>query len=773
MDLIKQTLDRAWQHYQTGQWPQAEQLYHQVLAVNPDNVDALHLLAAIAGQTGRESLAVDYLRAVLRLQPGMAAAHNNLGNALAAQKKFVEAIASLQEAVRLRPDDAMAHNNLERARHEAGRLAHEHLIRGVALAEQRQLLEAMACFQESLRLRPDFAEAHNNLGNALCEAGRYVEAEACLRRALGICPDYPEALYNLGNVLLRQRRWKESLGNHEEAQEKLTEAVACYRLTLERKPDHAEAHLNLGNVSKEQEDLDEVVACYRRALERKPDYAEAHLNLGNVSKEQGDLDEAVACYRRALELKPDYADAHSNLLLTLQYRTEVTPTELAKAHAEYDQQHAATMYSSIAPHEKSPNSQTRLRVGGAATNPGGSRVRQERGPSDHRPHSGECGYIGRPPGHLDTLRVGFVSPDLGRHPVGYFLVRVLENLNREQFETTCYSDRPAHDDLTARLQAAASHWRDVKGRSDDQLAEQIRADRIDILFDLAGHTAHNRLLVFARRPAPVQITWAGYVGTTGLKAMDYLLADRFEIPPQAEADYCETVLRMPDGYVCYEPPSYAPAVSALPALAKGSVTFGCFNNPAKINPQIVAVWAKILRRLPASQLVLKYRGLRTGRNAARLIDEFADHGIDPHRVTRLGSSPHVELLAAYHHIDVALDPFPYSGGLTTCEALWMGVPVVTCPGPTFASRHSLSHLSNVGLTETIATDLDEYVELAVALAGDLPRLAALRSGLRDRMAASPLCDGPRFAANLGALLHDVWERWIGSVIPMNQPGSER
>jgi predicted O-linked N-acetylglucosamine transferase (SPINDLY family) len=431
-------------------------------------------------------------------------------------------------------------------------------------------------------------------------------------------------------------------------------------------------------------------------------------------KDQGNLDEAVACHRRALELKPDYAEAHSNLLFDLQYCPGVTPEALAAAHAEYDRRHAASLRGAFVGQEK---------------------VGDRRG----------------------RLRWGFVSPDLGRHPVGYFLVRVLENLSRKRQATICYSDRIVKDDLTHRIQAAVTGWRDATGISDQRLAEQIRADRIDILFDLAGHTAGHRLLVFARKPAPIQVTWAGYAGTTGLKAMDYLLADRYEIPAGAERHYQERVLRMPDGYVCYDPPAYAPAVTPLPALDRGQVTFGCFNNPAKVTPQVIEAWARILRRLSGARLVLKFRGFDDHGVARRFAEMFAAQAIAPGRLELLGFSPHAELLAEYRRIDLALDCFPYSGGLTTCEALWMGVPVITCPWETFASRHSLSHLSNVGLTETIARDVDEYVELAVSLAGDVPRLAALRAGLRQRMAASPLCDGKRFAGHLMSLLRGVWE----------------
>jgi predicted O-linked N-acetylglucosamine transferase (SPINDLY family) len=299
----------------------------------------------------------------------------------------------------------------------------------------------------------------------------------------------------------------------------------------------------------------------------------------------------------------------------------------------------------------------------------------------------------------------------------------------------------------------------VNSISDQALSEQIRRDQIDILFDLAGHTAGNRLLVFARRPAPIQITWLGYAGTTGLAAIDYVLADRHEIPQVAERYYTERVLWMPQGYLCYTPPPNAPAVSPLPALTTGVVTFGSFNNPAKINQKVVEVWAEILKRLPQSKLVLKYKGIDDPSVVGRLKQTLASQGVEPGRLECLGWSPHPQLLGAYNAIDLALDTFPYNGGLTTCEALWMGVPVITCPGETFASRHSLSHLSSVGRTETVAKDFDEYVDLAVTFATDLPRLASLRVSLRQQMVDSPLCDAGRFAADFTQILRALWQRW--------------
>ena len=701
-----------------GKQDEAVACYRRVLEVKPDYAEARYNLGRALREQGNLDEAIACYRRLLELKPDYAEAHNNLGAALNDQGRPDEAVACYRRALELKPDYAEAHNNL-----------------GAALREQGQLDQAVACYRRVLELKPDYAEAHNNLGNALQSQKKPDEAIACYRRALELKPDSAEAHNNLGNVLNEQgmpdraiacfHRALElkpgfaevycNLGNALKDQRKQDEAIACYRRALELKPDYAEVYTNLGLALGDQGKLAEALACFRRAVELKPDMTEAHVNLGNTLMQQANHDEALACYHRALELKPDYVETHSNLLLGLHYCPGITPAALAEAHVEYDRQHAAPLRDALAKQDAIPDRDGRLRL-------------------------------------------GFVSADLGRHPVGYFLVRVLENLSHQQHQIVCYSDGILKDDLTHRMQAAATQWRDVMDLSDQRLAEQIREDRIDVLFDLAGHTARNRLLVFARKPAPIQVTWAGYVGTTGLSAMDYLLADRYEIPPGTERHYRERVLRMPNGYVCYDPPVYAPAVASLPALARGELTLGCVNNPAKISSQVIDVWAKILRRLPQARLLLKFKGGNDCGMVRRFAEMFAARSIDPGRLELLGQSSHVELLAEYNHVDLALDPFPYSGGLTTLEALWMGVPVMTCPGDTFASRHSLSHLSSVGLTDLIARDLDEYVELAVSLAGDLPRLAALRAGLRQRMAASPLCDGKRFAANFASLLQDVWKK---------------
>jgi predicted O-linked N-acetylglucosamine transferase (SPINDLY family) len=442
--------------------------------------------------------------------------------------------------------------------------------------------------------------------------------------------------------------------------------------------------------------------------------AEVHYNLGTVFQDQCLLADAVACYRRVLELKPDHTVAHSNLLMNIQYDAAITPEDLLRESTAWEKAQLA-----------------------------GTRVM-------HRPQND--------PDPARRLRIGYVSGDLRRHPVGYFLDGVLACHDPEQFRVHCYANQSFGDDLTERLRANSARWQAIFGKPDEEVAEMIRADGIDILVDLAGHTARNRLTVFGIKPAPVQATWAGYVGTTGLSAMDYLISDNRETPEGTDHWYVESIMRLPDCYVCYAPPDYAPPVAPLPAARNGFITFGCFNNLAKINPEVIGLWTELLRNLPDARLLMVTKALGDPRISRRYRDAFDAGGVGG-SVDFSGMVPHRELLERYGDVDVALDPFPYSGGLTTLESLWMGVPVVTLGGERFASRHTLSHLAAAGLHELIADDRAAYVAKAVSLAGDLPRLQELRLSMRDRLAASPLCDAPRFTRNLEQAYRSMWRKW--------------
>ncbi len=600
-----------------------------------------------------------------------------------------------------------------------------------------QLDAAVVSLRHAVRVGPDVPAAHNHLGIALSQQGQLDEAIGCLRNAIRLAPDSPDIAHNLQVLLAERARREVATGNGLLAQAQDDDAAACFRRALELNPENAEAHNNLGTLAGGRGDLPEAAEYYRRAVLARPDYFDAHRNLGIIYERQGRITEAVANFRRAVELRPESADAlqrlgiglrhlgrmddaldvlrravqldpshaiaNSTLLLTMQYHQHVSVAQLDTAHREFDQRHGAPLRAAWPVHQNDPDPERRLRV-------------------------------------------GFVSADLGTHPVGYFLMRVLQNLDPLQVETICYSDRQGPDPMTEKLRAVAGGWRHTVGQNDEQLAQMILGDRIDILLDLAGHTGNNRLLAFARKPAPLAVTWAGYVGTTGLEAMDFLLADHQQVLASAEPFIRERVLRMPDGYVCYDPPEHAPPVAPLPALSRGHVTFGSLNNVDKITPAVVEVWAAILRRTPGSRLVLKNMGMDDPAVVGRLHEEFARHGVDVARLELQGWSAARDALAEYGRLDIALDTFPYNGGLTTCEALWMGVPVITCPGETFAARHGIGHLSNVGLTEMIAETLDDYVELAVTLAGDRPRWRPCGAGCGGAWPPRPCAtasDSPR------------------------------
>jgi len=334
-------------------------------------------------------------------------------------------------------------------------------------------------------------------------------------------------------------------------------------------------------------------------------------------------------------------------------------------------------------------------------------------------------------------------------------------VDREQFEIFCYANMAREDDFTGKIRAHADHWRDISLMSDDEAAQTIRADKIDILIELTGHAGDHRLVMFGRKPAPIQVLGGGHYCTSGLDTMDYILSDAVETPEDEEQWFSETTVRMPHGYVCYAPPDYAPEVNSLPALEKGTITFGCCNNLAKINDQVMSLWADILKGIPESRLTLRTNTLDDAATARRVLDRFEELGVAPERVALAGGAPHEAFMAHYHEVDIALDPFPYSGGLTTCEALWMGVPVLAMAGGTFAGRHSASHLRNVGLEGWVAATAEEYLSLAQGHRRDLKKLGELRASLRDQMAKSPLCDGARYACDLEAIYRRVWKSWCG------------
>ncbi len=695
--------------------------YRRALEIKPDNAEVLNNLGNAQSDLGRlADAAVSYRRA-LEIKPDYAEAHNNLGITLKNLGRLEDAVASYRRAVEIKPDYANAHNNLGVALNGLGHLddavasyrraleikpdyAEAHSNLGIALINLGRLDDAVASCRRALEIKPDYAEAYNNLGVALNNLGHPEDAEASCRRALEIKPDYAEAHSNLGNAL-------KNLGRFDEA-------VASYRRALEIKPDHAETHSYLGIALKRLGRLDEALASYRRALEIKPDYAEAHINLGNALQDLGHLDDAVASFRRALEIKPDYTEAYNSLLFASNYLPDQPAEMLLTASQNYGELVA--------------------------------RKARPYGDWHNVPDAGR------------SLRVGWVSGDLSNHPVGYFVESLLATLATDaagRIELFAYPSHFKTDALTERIKACCHGWHSAVGLSDERLAGRIREDGIDILIDLSGHTAHNRLPLFAWRPAPVQVTWLGYFATTGVAEIDYLIADPWTLPEREEIHFTEKIWRLPETRLCFTPPNVDVPVSPPPALTNGHITFGCFNNLTKMNDAVVTLWARVLQSVTGSRLFLKAKQLGEASVRQSVLDRFAAHGIEGERLILEGASPRAEYLAAYSRVDVALDPFPFTGGTTSAESLWMGVPVLTLAGDRFVSRQGVGLMMNACLPEWIAADADDYVARAVSHAGDLQRLSMLRDGLRQQVLASPIFDAKRFAQYFETALRGMWAQW--------------
>ncbi|MFQ5995187.1 MAG: tetratricopeptide repeat protein [Acidiferrobacterales bacterium] len=747
-------LEQALVHHEAGRLEEAEALYRAVLAREPEHPDALHLLGVIAHELGdhanartliaqaiahhpgaaqyhyslgevlnalgeTEAAIAAYARAC-DLDPTNAQAHNNRGIALHSTGRLPEAVAAFEEAIRRAPDLAEAHYNLGRARQESGALpeaieayeqalalepsdpdAHNNL--GIALAGQGRLREAIAAFEQALSLHAGLAEAHCNLGAAFRQQDRLEEGIAACRNAIALKPDYAEAHNNLGMAL--------------QAQGKLVEAIVAFREALSLSPEFAEAYNNLAVALVEQDKLSEAVASYERALSLQPDSHLFHYNLGHAYQTQGKLKEAIAAYQQALSLAPQDAGAHSNLLMCSNYRDDLDAQTMFTEHQRWAAQHADGLADAAQTYANAPDPQRRLRV-------------------------------------------GYVSPDLRRHPAAFFFEPLLGAHDPARIEVLCYAEVKHPDAVTARMKAQAPHWRSIVGLTDEAVAARIREDRVDILVDLAGHTANHRLLVFARKPAPIQVTYLGYPNTTGLTTMDYRFTDAVADPPgETDSFYTETLVRLTPGFACYCPPEEAPSVSALPANGTGAITFASLNNPAKIDSALIAIWAKILDLVPASRLMLQARTFADVATVARMQALFAKAGVGADRLVLLPGSALAEHLALYQQIDIALDTAPWNGHTTTCHALWMGVPVVTLAGERHAGRMAASVLSVVGLHELITSKPDEYVACAVSLAQGRAALGRLRSELREKVKQSPLIDAHAFTRHAETVYREMWVRW--------------
>ncbi|HWA21737.1 MAG TPA: tetratricopeptide repeat protein [Caulobacterales bacterium] len=716
---IEQWLAAGVREHQAGRLHEAERLYKRVLGVEPRHADGLHLLGVLSLQAGRADAAVELIGRAIGIDDRQPGYHNNLAAALHALGRFDEAAAACRRVIALDPANIQAQGRLSSLLMALGQLdqaadacrrliqlqpasamAHNNLG---AVLERQGLMEAAAgCFRRAVELKPDFAGAHNNLGGALQSLGRLGEAVESYRRAISVEPGYAQAHNDLGAVL-------QVMGRRDEA-------IACYRRAADLNPDRADIQLNLGVALQVAAKPEAAAACFRRAVELEPQNVEAHMNLGAAMMALGQPAKAAGCFQRVVELDPARADVDSDRLLCLNY-AEMSPEALLAEHRAWAARHETPLAPSAPAYAN-------------GTDP------------DRR------------------LRIGYVSGDFNFSPGGIFLTKVLATHDPGAVEVFCYANNVRNDSTTQRLREYAHHWRDIARVADSDAAAMISQDGIDILIDLSGHTALNRLLLFARRPAPLQASWLGYPGTTGLAGIDYLLMDAAAMPAGAERFCTEAVARLPRGRFCYTAPDYAPDVIA--SRPDGPITFGSFNNIIKVGPEVARLWSEVLAATPGSRLVLKWEGLDEQAMHDRVANLFAEAGLDLSRLELRGHAPHREMLAEYGGIDIGLDPFPFCGGLTSCEALWMGVPLVTLPGDRVASRQTLGFLTVLGLDDLVAASKADYVRIAAALAADPARRAELRRTLRARIQGSALGDGRLFTPTLEGAFRWMWrERCAG------------
>jgi predicted O-linked N-acetylglucosamine transferase (SPINDLY family) len=682
-------------------------------AADAQNSIGLELLALDAIADARRCF-----ERALALDPRHAYAHCNLGMLKERLRQFAEAEGSFRRAIALQPDLAPAHANLcgilnANGEHEAAAAAGRRAVEldarsavawtnlGAALTALRRHEDAEAACRKAVALAPYSGEAWTNLGLALAATGRYEAAGPACRRAVELDPRSPGAWRNLAGVLLAIRQ--------------TAAAEAALRRAVELDPGFAAGWSHLAEVLIRQFRLREAEACCDRAIALDSKAAAPHALIAQIHAQRWDFGAADAAYQRALAREATNLGILSHRLYMLNTVPTHTPSEMLEAALQF-----------------------------------GAAARRNVEPFT----AWAC-----PPERERRLRIGLVSGDFYRHPVGHFLTGPLRAMDRNAFELFAYSSNLREDEVTAELRQRFTAWRSVYGQSDADLARQIHDDRIDILVDPSGHTEHGHLGVFAWRPAPVQVTWLGYFATTGLREIDWKIGDPWVTPREEEGHFVERVWRLPGSCYCFAPIDGAPAVAALPCLANGHVTYGCFNNLIKLNDEVIALWSRVLTADPAARLLLKSKQLGSAEIVAALRARFARLGVPAERVLLEPAGSYAEYLEAYARVDLALDPFPYTGGTTTVEGLWMGVPALTLRGDRYIGHQGESLLHAAGLPDWIAADRDEYVRKALAFAADRDALAQLRAALRERVAASPLFDAQRFARHLETALRGMWAAW--------------
>ncbi len=753
-------------HLDAGRVENAERLFRSVLKSEPNNPEANHALGTLAVRQGNLPLALRFLTAALQANPQDARHWLSFAEALLQSGSIGDARAVMEKAaarfsgpeiaaLRLKVDHSeLYHRAVEL--HRVGRFAEAEPLYSAILvadpghADSLHMIGQLATqtgraevgiplIEQAIRLKGDVAAFYSSLGGALAARGRNDEAIQAFARALELKPDFPEAQTDLGHLYRTLGYLDEAIkrfeaviaggGNTANAHNnlgallfnvgRLDEAIIHLTEALNQQPELAEAHNNLGNAFRETGRLDEAARHYQEALRLRPGYAGALSNFAGTLKTQGKIAEAIERYRDAISLQPDFIDAHSNLIMLLGYSAEVPHQELVDQARRFNTDIAAPL----------------LRQRPFANVPDPDR----------------------------RLRIGYVSGDFRNHAVNYFFEPLLQHHEHGNFEFFAYANMNAEDQITARLKGGFDHWRNIRALSDDAACDLIEADGIDILVDMSGHMALNRILIFARKPAPVQATWLGFTTTTGVTAIDYRITDPYADPPgMTEHFNTETLWRLPATFCVYQPRAdIAEPIDHPPRDDNGFTTFGCFNNFTKVNDGTLKRWAEVLARVPDARLLLEIVGIDSKDFRRETEARFTRLGLPLDRVIlepRKRSNQYV----LYNKIDIALDPFPFNGGTTTLDALWMGVPVISLAGEHFTARMGVTILNNIGLPEVIAETEAAYVDLAVGFATDPATLRAIRHNLRQKMSGSRMMDFSAFARDMEAAYRGMWQAWCAS-----------
>ena len=750
-DLFNQAL----QFHRSGQIPEAEKLYRQILSLNPRYARALHMLGIIAMDFKHPDHAEDLVRKALA-EESTPAFHHTLGNILNARGRLDEAIAHYKKALEGAPGTPDFLNNLGATlialcRYDEALPLFQKILEkdpksfnalsniGAALQNRKQYEEALEYYAQAITVKPDAFNVRYNVAQIFKSLGRQAEALAGYEQVLELKPDHTNALLNAAHILRVQNRFDEAMdyfskipGLDTDAETRANahanrgqilhrkgnceEAIHEYKRALELMPDTAEILNNLGVSYNAVGQYEQALECYEKSLVLQPGTDETYNNISGTLKNLGRLEESMACCRKAMELAPHKSWIYSNLLLAMIYSASVTPEDLLAETQKFNEKHAK------------PVLRTRELV------------------------------RDRDPGR--KLKIGYVTADFCKHPVNYFFEPLLSLHDHAQFETYAYANLEREDEITERLRKKFDHWHDIAFMDDDAVADLIEKDRIDILMDISGHTRGNRLMVFARKPAPIQVTWLAYPATTGMQAMDYRVTDSYAEPPGMTEQYnVEKLWRLPEIFCCYQAHENSPPVISYPPVEdNGYITFGCFNNFAKVTDPVLETWGKIMAQVPDSRLMLEINGIDSPKIRSEHSQRMEKLGLPMDRVI-LEPRRISNQFVLYNEIDIALDPFPCVGGTTSMDTLWMGVPFVTLAGKHFGSRMGVTILSNAGLQELVAGNREEYIKIAVDLATDRARLKTLRHDLREKVSASPLMNQQSFTRNMENAYREMWRKY--------------